>query len=147
MRIGIASDHRGITLKQKLVFYFKGKVEKLVDYGTNSEESVDYPLYAQAVADKIITQEIDFGILICGTGIGMCIAANKVKGIRCANIIDENQAILARTHNNANVISIRHDMTPDIAIKVIEKFINTSFSGEERHIRRLQEIENIEKRA
>lgn len=146
MRIGIASDHRGIALKQKLIFYFKGKVEKLIDYGTNSEESVDYPLYAQAVADKVIAQEIDFGILICGTGIGMCIAANKVKGIRCANIIDENQAILARTHNNANIISIRQDMMPEIATKIVEKFINTSFSGEERHIRRLKEIESIEKR-
>lgn len=147
MRIGIASDHRGVNLKQKLIFYFKGKVEKLVDYGTNSEESVDYPLYAQAVADKVVNQEIDFGILICGTGIGMCIAANKVKGIRCANVFDENQAILARSHNNANIISIRQDINPEIAIKLIETFINTPFSGEERHIRRIKEIESIEKRS
>lgn len=145
MKIGIACDHKGLALKQKLIFYFKGKVEKLVDFGTNSEESVDYPLYAKAVADKVITQEIDFGILICGTGIGMCIAANKVNGIRCANVYDENQAVLARSHNNANIISIRHDMNPELAIKIIETFLNTPFSGEERHIRRLTEIESIEK--
>lgn len=147
MKIGIASDHRGISLKQKLIFHFRGKVEKLVDYGTNSEESVDYPLYAQVVADKVVAKEIDFGILICGTGIGMCIAANKVKGARCANIIDEEQATLSRAHNNANVISINQNMPPEAAIKIVEKFINTPFSNEERHIRRLQEIENIEKRA
>ncbi len=147
MRIGIANDHRGVLLKQKLIFHFKGKVEKLVDYGTNSEESVDYPLYAQVVADKVVANEIDFGILICGTGIGMCIAANKVKGIRCANIIDEDKAFLARDHNNANVISISHNMPIELAVKIIEKFIYTPFSSDERHIRRLKEIESIEKRA
>lgn len=144
MRIGIACDHRGIELKNKLIFYLKGKFEKLVDYGTNSNESVDYPLYAQIVSEKIKLNEIDLGILICGTGIGMCIAANKIKGIRCANVKDGEEATISRSHNNANIVSIRSDMPIDEAIDVVNKFMNTNFSGEERHIRRLKEIENLE---
>ncbi len=147
MRIGIACDHRGVELKRQIVFYLRGKVEKLVDFGTNSEESVDYPLYAQVVGEKIKSNEIDLGILICGTGIGMCIAANKIKSIRCANVNSEEEASLARSHNNANIISIRADFPVDTSIKLIETFINTSFSGEERHVRRLKEIENLEKQS
>lgn len=147
MKIGIASDHQGIHLKEKMIYYLKGKVSKLVDFGTNSEESVDYPLYAKIVADKVNAKEIDFGILVCGTGIGMCIAANKVNGIRCANVYDENQAFLARSHNDANIISIRQDMPAELAIKIIDKFMNTPFSKEERHVRRIKEIENMEKEA
>ncbi len=144
MKIGIASDHRGIELKKEIIEYLKQKNVEFTDYGTNSTESVDYPDYAKIVGNKINDKEIDFGILICGTGVGMCIAANKVKGIRCANVHNVEEAFLSRSHNNANIIALTSSLTKELASRVIERFLNTPFSNEARHIRRIEKITEIE---
>src|SRR5574344_1458357 len=109
MKIGIASDHRGYQRKEQLKNYFIKNGSELVDYGTNSNESVDYPNYGFKIGHAINESEINLGILLCGTGIGMSIAANKVKNIRCAKVDNMNDAYYARIHNNANVIALNSD--------------------------------------
>ena len=106
MKIGIATDHRGVEVKQNLTNYLKELGYNVVDYGTNSSDSVDYPDYAFKVGEAVASHEIDFGVLICNTGIGMSIAANKVKGVRCARVLDEYDAKMTRTDNDANVIAL-----------------------------------------
>ena len=142
MKIGIASDHRGYALKEAL----KGSLIdcEIIDYGTTNTDPVDYPDYAFKLGKVINQKEADLGILICGTGIGMSIAANKVKGIRCAHVASSNDAILAREHNNANVIAFGKNTTVNEAIKMVDLFIATDFKKEERHIRRIQKITKYE---
>ena len=106
MKIGIATDHRGVKVKQNLTNYLKELGYNVIDYGTNSSDSVDYPDYAFKVGEAVASREIDFGVLICNTGIGMSIAANKVKGVRCARVLDEYDAKMTRTDNDANVIAL-----------------------------------------
>lgn len=142
MRIGIATDHRGVKQKQKLIKYLEKKGYTIYNYGTDSEESVDYPDYAFLIGEKINSGEIDMGILICGTGIGMCIASNKVKGIRCAKVDNAKEAKLARLHNNANVISLSSAMGLMKMKDILDAFLTTDFSGEERHILRINKIDN-----
>lgn len=142
MIIGIASDHRGIKRKEKIIKYLVKKGHAVINYGTNDSNSVDYPDYAFLIGDKINNQEIDFGILICGTGIGMCIAANKVHNIRCAKIDNVKEARLAKSHNNANVIALSSSMYLFKMKDIIDVFINTPFSDEERHQRRIDKINN-----
>ena len=114
-----------------------------INYGTDSEESTDYVDYAVKVGNAINNKEIDLGILICGTGIGMSIAANKIKGIRCARVVNASEAVFAREHNMANVIALSED-TPDYE-NIVKTFINTKESTEERHIRRVNKIMDIER--
>ena len=142
MKIGFASDHRGYRLKKELIEIFKEEYE-VKDYGTFTEDSTDYPIYAFELCEKI-NEEIDRGILICGTGIGISIAANKVKGIRCAKIATEEEACLCRLHNNANVIAFGEKTDIDLAKKMVTSFLTTDFSEGERHIQRLKEIEVYE---
>lgn len=140
MRIGIASDHAGYLVKQKIITELNYDFK---DYGTNGLESVDYPDFAYKLG-KDINNEIDLGILICKTGIGMSIACNKIKGVRCAKIDNENEARLTREHNDANVMAISADKDFEEIKKIIEIFLNTSFSNDKRHIRRVNKIKEIE---
>ena len=141
MKIGIASDHRGVILKEKIKNYLNEKY-KIIDYGTNSIESVDYPEYAFKVGEDIRDNKIDLGILICGTGIGMSIACNKVKKVRCAKVTTKEEAYLARQHNNANVIALSENVTN--YKEIIDTFLTTPSSKEEKHQRRVAMIDNYD---
>ena len=141
MKIGIASDHRGVILKEKIKKYLNADYQ-VIDYGTNSIESVDYPQYAYKIGEAIKDKKIDRGILICGTGIGMSIACNKVRGIRCAKINELEEAILARSHNNINVIALG-EKTQNYK-EIIKAFLTTNFSNEEKHKRGGEMIDNYD---
>lgn len=143
MKIGIGNDHRGVKLKEKIMKYLHDNGITCINYGTDSEESTDYVDYAVKVGNAINNKEIDLGILICGTGIGMSIAANKIKGIRCARVVNVNETVLAREHNMANVIALSEN-TSDYE-NIVKTFINTKESTEERHIRRVNKIMDIER--
>lgn len=144
MKIGIASDHGGYKLKEKLTKYLIGKGYTVIDYGTNSLDSVDYPDFAFELGEKVVKKESDFGIAICKTGIGMSIACNKVKGIRCAKIDSIRDAKYSKCHNNANIIAISNDKP----LFIIKKMVNTFFSCEslveKRHINRIDKITRYE---
>jgi len=140
MKIGIGTDHRGLKKKELIIKYLKGKGIEVVDYGTNNTESTDYPIYAFKVGESV--SKIDFGILLCGTGIGICIAANKVHGVRCAKVDSVSDAKMSRIDNNANIISLNSNYSMVKLKKLINAFIETPFSNEERHIRRINMIDN-----
>lgn len=142
MIVGIANDHKGLNCKQKLTKYLKEKGYTIVDYGCDTEDSVDYPNYAFQVGKAIQRNEIDRGILICGTGIGMSIACNKVKGVRCAKVSTLEEAKLTRLHNNANVLAIAHNC--ENVEMIVDTFLETEFSNEERHTRRVEMIDNYD---
>lgn len=142
MKIVIASDHRGIKRKHEIIEYLNKKNIEIVDLGPNDDNSVDYPIYAFKVCDEICNKNADLGILLCGTGIGMSIAANKVKGIRCAKVTNVNDTILTRQHNNANVIALSSNESLFKTKKIVNAFINTEFSNDERHIRRIEMLDN-----
>ena len=144
MKIGIASDHGGYALKAKVVNYLKKKNFELFDYGTNSKLSVDYPKYAFKLGEDVADNKIDMGILICYTGIGMSIAANKVRGIRCAKVDNVKEAKLARLHNDANIISLNGTQPLYKAKDILDVFLSTNFSNEERHCRRIRMIQDYE---
>lgn len=143
MKIGIANDHRGVNLKKKIMNYLHEKDILCVDYGTNSEESCDYVDYALKLGNAINNKEVDLGILICGTGIGMSIAANKINGIRCARVVNSDEAKLSREHNMANIMAIGENI--ENVFSVVDTFVNTKESKEERHIRRVNKIMDIER--
>ena len=139
MKIALASDHRGYELKSKLIEYLKEKYE-IIDLGTNSEESVDFPLYGIKLGETIKNNEADFGIAICGTGIGISIAVNKVKGVMCAKISTKDEARLAKEHNNANVIAFSGSIPEAQAIEMVETFISATPNQEEKYRRRINQI-------
>lgn len=143
MKIGIASDHRGYNLKMQLIQKLKEKYE-IIDYGTNTTESTDYPDYAYALSKDIVNEKINFGIAICGTGIGISIACNKVNGIRCAKVSTKEEVIATRNDNDSNIIAFGEKMTLENAIELIETFINTPCSMEEKHVRRRNKLKKIE---
>ena len=136
MKVGIVSDHRGVYLKSLLIEYLEHGGYEVVNYGTDTTESVDFPEYAFKLGDGINKKKVQYGIAICGTGIGMSIALNKVKGIYCAKISNISEAVLCRSHNNANVIAISADTDVDLAKSMVDKFLMTSFSKEEKYSRR-----------
>lgn len=143
MKIAIGSDHGGYTLKEELKKYFDKKKIDYEDFGTNSTQSVDYPIYGKKVASAVLSKPYDFGIVICGTGIGISIAANKVKGIRAALVYNEQTARLAKEHNNANIIALGgRTTTKDEAIKIVNAYMAANF--EERHQKRIDIIKDIE---
>ncbi len=137
MKIGIANDHKGYILKNKVKEFLFDKGYEVIDLGSK-EETSDYPIFAFKLGEIVKSGEVDFGILICGTGIGVSIAANKVKGIRCAHVSNVEEAYLSRLHNDANVIALGSE-TSDL--NIVDKFLNTSFSNEERHLKRIKMIE------
>jgi ribose 5-phosphate isomerase B len=145
-RVAIGADHAGFEDKEKI----KRQLDKLgveyEDVGTDSTASVDYPIYAQKVAEKVASGAVEQGILVCGSGNGMQIAANKVRGVRAALAWNEETARLARQHNDANVLSVPARMiSPEMVEKVIESFVNADFEGG-RHARRVDEINELETR-
>ncbi len=144
MKIGIATDHRGVKIKKNLIKYLNKKGFEVIDYGPYNEEAVDYPDYAFLIGEKINSFEIDLGILICGTGIGMSIACNKVKGIRCAKVDNLEEAKYAKLHNCANVVTLSSKMSIFKMKDILDVFLNTDFSNEERHIRRVEKIDNYD---
>ena len=144
MKIGIASDHRGYNLKQQLIEELTNKNYKIEDFGTNSTESTDYTDYAFALGKAIIENNIDFGVAICGSGIGISIACNKVKGIRCAKVSDKEEVVATRNDNDSNIIAFGERMDFSKALELIETFVNTPCSMEEKHVRRRNKIRNYE---
>lgn len=144
MKIAIGSDHRGYELKEEVIKYLKEKEIEVKDVGTYSAERAEYPNVASKVAKAVQAKECDQGILICGTGSGMCITANKYKGIRCANCYDEYTAKHARLHNNANVLAFgAENRTVNEAICMVRIWLATEFEGG-RHAERVKLIEEIE---
>ena len=145
MKIGICSDHRGVYLKKTLIEYLEHSGYEVADYGTDTDESVDFPVYAFKLGDAVKKKKVSVGIAVCGTGIGMSIALNKVKGIYCAKISNINESVLCRRHNDANVIAISADIDDDLAKSMVDKFLVTPFSGEEKYVRRNNMINEQEK--
>ena len=144
MRIGIGSDHGGYELKMFIKDYLEEKKIEVVDYGTHSTESVDYPEYGQKVAEAVVSKEVELGIIFCGTGLGISMAANKVKGIRAAVVSEEFSARMARAHNNANILAMGGRVVgKDLAKSIVDAFLETSFEGG-RHQRRIDKIMEIE---
>lgn len=144
-RIVIGSDHAGFFVKETIRKYLESAAYVVSDLGTSSEESVDYPDYGKAVAERVISKHADFGIAVCGTGIGISIAANKVPGIRAALAHDVNTARLAREHNDANVLALGgRIVTAEAAIEMVQIFLTTAYLGG-RHQQRLDKITAIEK--
>ena len=138
--LAIASDHSGFELKEKIIKLLTSKNLKVLDLGTNSTESVDYPDFAYKVTREIIEKTTLKGILICKTGIGMSIAANRSSEIRAALCTSEEMAENARSHNNANILVLGCKLVDDkVSFKIVEKFLNTKFEGA-RHLRRLAKI-------
>ncbi len=140
--IALGNDHGGYALKQEVIKYLETQGIEYKDYGCCSEASCDYPVYAKAVAEAVAAGTCEKGILICGTGIGMSIAANKVPGIRAAVCHDCFSAQATREHNNANILAMgARVIGPGLAVKIVDIFLNTAFSEDERHIRRIQMLE------
>jgi ribose 5-phosphate isomerase B len=146
MKIALGADHAGFELKEKIKQHLLKHGMLVNDLGTHSTESVDYPDYARAVGEEVARRRADWGILVCGAGIGMCIAANKVMGIRAANIHSEIEAQLSREHNNANVLALGARLLDhDLALRIVDRWLNTAFAGG-RHAGRVEKISAIELR-
>ncbi len=141
MKIAIANDHHGIEMKFKIMEYLKGKGIESLNLGCNEKDNVDYVDYAISLGEKVRSGECNLGILICGTGIGMSIAANKMEGILAAKVNTVNEAKLCREHNQANVMTLS-EYTENL-FEVVDAFINTKPSEEERHVRRYNKIMQI----
>lgn len=144
MKIAIASDHAGFPLKEALLPYLKTQGYELFDFGCYNTESVDYPDYAEKVARAIVLNEAHLGILICGTGVGMCIAANKIHGIRAAVVSEPYSAQMSREHNNANILCIGSRVVNDSKAKeILDAWLKATYAAG-RHEQRLKKIEKIE---
>ena len=140
--IALGSDHGGYGLKQEVIKHLEERGIEYKDYGCYSEESCDYPIYGKKVAEAVAGGECEFGIIICGTGIGISISANKVPGIRAALCHDCFIAQATREHNNANILAMgARVIGPGLALKIVDTFLDTPFSNEERHVRRISMIE------
>ena len=145
-KIAIGSDHGGIELKSDIKKYLLEEGYEVKDFGTNSSDSCDYPDYAIPVAEAVAAKEYDFGILVCGTGIGIGIAANKVPGIRAALCSDTFSAHATREHNDANILTLGQRVVgPGLALDIVKTFLHTEFEGG-RHINRIDKISEIEKK-
>ncbi len=144
-RIAIGSDHAGFLVKEAIRKYLQAAGYAVDDQGTSSEESVDYPDYGKAVGERVASKQADFGIAVCGSGIGISIAANKVPGIRAALAHDVTTARLAREHNDANVLALGgRIVTAEAAVEMVQTFLTTTYLGG-RHQRRLDKIAQIER--
>ena len=144
MRIAFGCDHKGYILKSSIIALIRSLGHDVVDFGTDSEESVNYPVYGEKVGRAVSRGECDFGVLICGTGYGISLAASRVRGIRAVNCSDTYTARLTRMHNNANVLSIGSMVVGEgLAKDIVETFLTTGFDGG-RHAVRLQMVDEIE---
>ena len=144
MKIGITSDHRGYDLKELLLKEYKRENVELIDYGTDSEDPADYPDLAFKLSEDIRDNKINFGITICGSGIGMSMACNKVKGIRAARVKDIEDVIVTRNDNDANILSFSGKSSLELSIAIINRMIDTPASMDERHVRRRNKIAEYE---
>lgn len=144
MKIAIGNDHVGYNLKLHLIDYLKEKGYEMIDCGSHSEESCDYPIFGKKVAEAVVKGECDLGILICGTGVGISISANKVRGIRAVVCSEPYSARLARQHNDANILSFgARVIGPAIAEMIVDEFLNAQYEGG-RHQKRVELIGEIE---
>ncbi|MDO4974038.1 MAG: ribose 5-phosphate isomerase B [Eubacteriales bacterium] len=142
--LAIGSDHGGFALKQAIMKHLEERGLAYKDYGTYSEASCDYPDFGRAVAQAVAAGEAEFGIIICGTGIGISITANKVPGIRAALCGDCFSAEATRSHNDANILALGARVVGEgLAVKIVDTFLDTPFSNDERHIRRIKKIEGL----
>lgn len=142
MKISMGCDHGGYDLKEEIKKYLEEQGYQIIDCGCSSKESCDYPEFARAAANAVAEGKADRGIVICTTGIGVSITANKVKGIRCALCHNEHTATMTRLHNNSNMLAMgAGELSVEEARKITELFLTTEFSGEERHERRVKQIE------
>lgn len=145
--IALGSDHAGYELKQAIIKHLKERNIEYKDYGPYSAESVDYAVYAEKTAKGVVGGECELGILCCGTGVGISIAANKVRGIRACCCSDKFSAEMTRLHNDANMLCLGgRVVTPEQAVELADIFLDTPFSGEERHARRIAQITELEER-
>jgi ribose 5-phosphate isomerase B len=145
MKIAIGADHAGYRLKDVIVPFLQAQGHEVIDVGCNCADSVDYPDYAVPVCDKVVRGEADRGILICGTGIGMSIAANKTPGIRCALVHDLFSAKATREHNDTNVLAMGERVIgPGLAEEIVRVWLDTPFSQGERHKGRIEKVKAIE---
>ena len=144
MRIALGADHAGVALKDEIKKLLDERGDSYTDFGTNSADSVDYPDFAAKVAQEVAAGRFDRGLLFCGSGLGMAMAANKVAGIRAAPVVDETSARLSREHNDANVLALGERLTPPAdARKFVATFLDTSFAGG-RHERRVEKINALD---
>ena len=145
MKIAIGCDHGGINLKPVLVDYLEKNNIEYKDFGSFTKESVDYNDFGVQVAKAVASKQYDLGILICGTGIGMSIVANKVKGVRCGHCHDVFSAKMTKLHNDANVLALGERVVgPGLMLEIVDAFIKTPFSNEPRHVGRVNKIKNLE---
>lgn len=143
--IAIGSDHGGYELKQKVISHLEAKGMQVKDVGCHSKDSCDYPVFGQAAAKAVASGECEKGIVICTTGIGISIVANKIQGIRCALCGDTFSAKMTRLHNDANMLAMGAGIVGELlAMDIVDTFLKTDFSKEEKHIRRVGMIENTE---
>ena len=146
MKISIGSDHGGYQLKTEIKNHLLAKGYEVVDFGTNSNDSCDYPDFAYAAASAVSNGQVDFGVVVCTTGMGVSMVANKVKGVRCALCHNENCAEMTRRHNDANMIAFGQKyVSTEVALKAVDIFLTTAFEKEnERHVRRVNKIVEVE---
>ena len=143
MKIAVASDHGGFALKEKVKEHLIERGFDVEDLGTHSEESVDYPVYGKACGEAVASGKADLGVVVCGTGIGISIAANKVKGIRCGLCTSVEMAHLTTQHNNANILALGGRTTePELALKIVDEWLYTEFEGG-RHQRRVDMLDQM----
>jgi len=146
MKIAIGSDHGGLRLKKEVIKHLEKKNIEVKDYGTYTEDSCDYPDFAEKVAEAVVAKEYDYGILICGTGIGISISANKIPGIRAALCSDTFSAHATREHNNANILAMGERIVgTGLALDIVDAFLGSTFEGG-RHENRVNKIMEIEKK-
>lgn len=145
MRIAIGSDHAGFELKEQVKSHLEGRGDDVVDVGTNGPASVDYPDFARQVGEAVARGEVEFGVLVCGTGLGMEIAANKVAGVRAVQVMDAEMAKMSRLHNDANVVTLAgRYLEPEQAGEIADTFLSTAFEGG-RHQLRIDKITALER--
>ena len=145
MRIAVGNDHAGYPLRAPLIELIESSGHQVVSFGTDNEEPVDYPRFAAEVANAVRDGHADIGVVICGTGIGSSIVANKVEGVYCALCSDPYSARMARRHNDANVIALgARVLGPDLAVDTLKAFLETQPSNKPRHVRRRQQVQQIE---
>lgn len=145
MKIAIGNDHAAPNMKFQLMEYLQKQGHEVVNFGTDNDSSCDYPDFAEKVAKAVVSGEYEKGILICGTGVGISIAANKVDGVRCAVCSEPCTARLSRAHNDANIVAFGARVVGQaMAEMIVDAFLNTEFEGGERHSRRIQKIMNIQ---
>ena len=140
--IALAADHGGVDYKDRIAGMLRAEGREVIDFGTHSTESTDYPDYARRVAEAVASGDAGMGIIVCGSGIGVAIVANKTRGIRAANALTPEMAHLAREHNHANVLTLGERLIDwETARAIVEEFLKTPPSNEERHVRRVEKIE------